>query len=463
MDLEGKTVLVIGLGRTGVATARFLLDKRARVLAAEEKPISELGEAIAPLKGVSGIEFGIGQRDLDALSRVDLIVPSPGVAPFNPLLAEGARRNMPIVSELELASGYVKKPIIAITGTNGKTTTTTLLGEMLSRCGKRVFVGGNIGIPLISHVGGSQEEDFLVLEVSSFQLQWVRDFHPFIAMLLNVSCDHLDYHASLEEYRAVKERIFARQGRGDLAVLNGDDPLSVDRAKGLPAEHVVRFSSSSKLAEGIFVDGEFLRYRLAGRDETYPVGAIRLKGAHNLENIMAAVVAARMCGCPAERITETLNTFIGIAHRIEFAGTVDGVEYYDDSKGTNVDAVYRALQSFNGPLVLLLGGRYKGGDFAILETLLRERVKALIVFGEAASRIEAMIGRIVKTERAGTLREAVGMARRIAASGDTVLLSPGCSSFDEFKNYEERGSVFKDMVQRMGHERNTGTWAKRLQ
>ena len=463
MDLEGKTVLVIGLGRTGIATARFLLDKGARVLAADEKPISELGEAIAPLRGVPGIEFGIGQGDLDALSRVDLIVPSPGVAPFHPLLAEGARRNMLIVSELELASGYVKKPIVAITGTNGKTTTTTLLGEILERCGKRAFVGGNIGTPLISHVGGSQEEDFVVLEVSSFQLQWVSDFHPFIAMLLNVSCDHLDYHASLEEYRAVKERIFARQGRRDLAILNGDDPQLADLAERLPAEHVVLFSSFSKPAEGIFVDGEFLRYRFAGRDETYPVGAIRLKGAHNLENIMAAVVAARMCGCSPEGIAEVVNTFTGIAHRIEFAGTADGVAYYDDSKGTNVDAVYRALQSFDGPVVLLLGGRYKGGDFTVLETLLRERVKALIVFGEAADRIEAMIGGTVETERAGTLREAVGLARRIATPGDTVLLSPGCSSFDEFKNYEERGSVFKDLVRKMGRERNTGTWAKNLQ
>jgi len=463
MDLEGKTVLVIGLGRTGTATARFLLDKGARVLAAEEKPISELGDAIAPLQGVPGFEFGIGQGDLDALSRVDLIVPSPGVAPFHPLLAEGARRNMPIVSELELASGYVKKSIIAITGTNGKTTTTTLLGEILARCGKRVFVGGNIGTPLISHVGDSQEEDFVVLEVSSFQLQWVSDFHPFIAMLLNVSCDHLDYHASLEEYRAVKERIFARQGRGDLAILNGDDPQLADLAERLPAEHVVLFSSFSKPAEGIFVDGPSLRYRSAGRDETYPVGAIRLKGAHNLENIMAAVVAARTCGCPAERITEAISTFTGIAHRIEFAGTADGVAYYDDSKGTNVDAVYRALQSFDGTVVLLLGGRYKGGDFTVLETLLRERVKAVIVFGEAAGQIEAMIGGTVETQRAGTLREAVGVARRIATPGDTVLLSPGCSSFDEFKNYEERGSVFKDLVREMGHERNTETWAKNLQ
>ncbi|MBN2397346.1 MAG: UDP-N-acetylmuramoyl-L-alanine--D-glutamate ligase [Deltaproteobacteria bacterium] len=463
MDLEGKTILVIGLGKTGVATARFLLEKGARVMAAEEKPLAELGDTIAPLRGMPGLEMGIGQADLDVLSRANLIVPSPGVPPFNPLLAEGMRRGIPVVSELELAAGYVRTPIIAITGTNGKTTTTTLVGEILAHCGKRVFVGGNIGTPLISYAGAVKEDDYVVLEVSSFQLQWVRDFHPFVAVLLNVSCDHLDYHPSLEEYRSVKERIFARQGRGDLAVLNADDPASADLARRLPAEHVVCFSSSSTLERGIFIDGKTIRCRRPEADEEYPVGRIRLRGVHNLENVMAAVLAARMCGCPPAGIIDVLGTFTGIAHRIEFSGRVDGVDYYDDSKGTNVDAVYRALQSFPGPVILLAGGRYKGGDFGMLAALLRERCKALIVFGEAARRIESMIGGIVRTKRAGTLREAVRMARDIASSGDTVLLSPGCSSFDEFRNYEERGSVFKEIVRRMGHEGSKGIWADSLQ
>lgn len=463
MDLDGKTVLVIGLGRTGVATAGFLLERGARVLAADEKPISELGDTVEPLKGMAGVEMGIGQDDVGVLSRTDLIVPSPGVPPSNPLLAEGAVRGIPVVSELELASGYVKKPIIAITGTNGKTTTTTLVGEMLAHCGKRTFVGGNIGTPLISYVRGEQEDDYVVVEVSSFQLQWVRYFHPFVAMLLNVTGDHLDYHGSFEEYRSVKERIFARQGSGDLAILNGDDPASAALAKRLPAGHIASFSSLAALEEGIFLDGEALRYRIAGRDERYPVGAIRLQGAHNLENVMAAILAARMCGCPPGGIAEVLKNFAGIPHRIEFAGRVDGVAYYDDSKGTNVDAVYRALRSFTGPVVLLLGGRYKGGDFGILAGPLREKVKVLILFGEAAGELEGMIGGIVRTERAGNLKEAVGMARGAASSGDTVLLSPGCSSFDEFRNYEERGSAFKGIVERMGHRGRKGIWANSLQ
>jgi len=462
MNLSGKRILVIGLGRTGVATARFLLDKGARVMIADEKPVSELGDAADVFTGLVDVELGIRQDDTDVLSRTDMIVPSPGVPPFNTLLVEGLRMGIPILSELELASGYLKKPAIAITGTNGKTTTTSLLGRILEHCGKKVFVGGNIGNPLISYVNGRQEDDYAVIEVSSFQLQWVRNFHPFIAMLLNVSCDHADYHGSFEEYRSVKERIFARQGEGDLAILNADDPVSTDLSKGLSAEHVSFFSSSQRLKDGMFIDGEFLRYRSAGQDEKYPIRSIGLKGAHNLENVMSAVLAARMCGCSPVEIIDVLEGFTGIPHRIEFAGAVDGVEYYNDSKGTNVDAVHRALESFPGPVVLLMGGRYKGGDFGILAEIIREKVKMLIVFGEAGREIDSIIGGITRTEIAGNLKNAVNMARGNSSSGDIVLLSPGCSSFDEFKNYEERGNVFKDMVGQMGRQKGQGTWANSL-
>ena len=462
MDLSGKRVLVIGLGRTGVATAGFLLDKGASVLVADEKPVSELGDAIEALDGAADVEFGFRQDDPGVLSRVDMIVPSPGVPPFNSLLVEGLKRGIPILGEMELACRYLKKPAIAITGTNGKTTTTSLLGRILEHCGKRVFVGGNIGNPLIAYVNGGQENDYVVIEVSSFQLQWVRNFHPFIAMLLNVSCDHLDYHGSFEEYRSVKERIFACQGKGDLAILNADDPVSADISKRLPAGHISCFSSSSILQEGMFIDGESLRFCTAGRDEKYPLRSIRLKGAHNLENVMAAVLASRMCGCIPEGIIDVLEGFTGIPHRVEFAGRINNVEYYNDSKGTNIDAVYRALESFSGPIVLLMGGRYKGGDLGILTKLIRKRVKALVVFGEAGKKIKSIIGGIVKTERAGHLKEAFDMARDNSSSGDIVLLSPGCSSFDEFKNYEERGTVFKDMVEQIGRKEDQGIWVNSL-
>ena len=462
MNLNGTRVLVIGLGRTGVATAGFLLDKGARVMIVDEKPVSELGDAVKILTGLVDVESGISQDDTAVLSRTDMIVPSPGVPPFNCLLAEGLRMGIPILSELELACGYLKKPVIAITGTNGKTTTTSLLGRILEHCGRRVFVGGNIGNPLISYVNGRQEDDYAVIEISSFQLQWVRNFHPFIAMLLNVSCDHLDYHGSFEEYRSVKEKIFACQGEGDLAILNADDPVSKKLSKRLPAEHISCFSSSSELKEGLFIDGEFLRYLSAGLDEKYPIPSIRLKGTHNLENVMAAVLAARMCGCFSGEIIDALESFTGIPHRLEFAGTVNGVEYYNDSKGTNVDAVYRALESFPGPIVLLMGGRYKGGDFEILAELIRKKVKTLIVFGEAGKEISSVIGGIARTEIAGNLKDAVNLAHDNSTSGDIVLLSPGCSSFDEFKNYEERGIVFKDMVDQWSCEKDQGTWANNL-
>ncbi|HOO90192.1 MAG TPA: UDP-N-acetylmuramoyl-L-alanine--D-glutamate ligase [Syntrophales bacterium] len=463
MELRGKNILVIGLGRTGVATAKFLSDRGARVMIADQKAISELGNTAALFKGHADIELGIRDDDTDVLLRTDMIVPSPGVPPSNCLLEEGLRMGIPILSELELASRYLKKPAVAITGTNGKTTTTSLLGRIFEQCGRRVFVGGNIGNPLISYVNGKQEDDFAVLEVSSFQLQWVRQFHPFIAVLLNVTSDHIDYHGSFEEYRSVKERIFACQGTEDYAILNVDDPESEDLSQRLPAGHVVRFSSSSRLKEGIFIDGDCLRYRFDGKDEEYPIRSIRLKGRHNLENTMAAVIAARICGCPPAGIIETLESFTGIPHRIEFAGSIDGVDYYDDSKGTNVDAVYRALEAFHRPVVLLVGGRYKGGDFGVLTHLIRERVKMLIAFGEAGKKILSVIGGIVKTERAEGLKSAVYMARDNASSGDIVLLSPGCSSFDEFKNYEERGMVFKDIVEHMGHEKDERIWANHLQ
>lgn len=466
MDLSGKRILVIGLGRTGVSTVWFLLEKGARVMITDEKPASELEDVTEAFIGLADVELCIGQDDTGVLSRTDMIVPSPGVSPFNFLLSEGRKIGIPILSELELASRFLKKPVIAITGTNGKTTTTSLLGRILEHCGKKVFVGGNIGNPLISYVNGPQEDDYAVIEVSSFQLQWVRDFHPFIAVLLNVSSDHLDYHGSLEEYRSVKERIFACQGEGDLAILNADDPVSTDLSRRLSAAHISCFSSSVRLKEGMFIDGEFLRYRSAGLEEAYPIRSIRLKGTHNLENVMAAVLASRMCGCSRREIIDVLGAFSGIPHRIEFAGTVDGVEYYNDSKGTNVDAVYRALESFSGPVVLLVGGRYKGGDFGILAKLIVEKVKTLIVFGEAGKKIDAIIGGIAKTEIAANLKDAVKMARDNSLSGDIVLMSPGCSSFDEFKNYEERGIVFKDMVDQMGcdkAQKDQGIWADGLQ
>lgn len=445
MDLKGKKVAVIGVGKTGRATARFLADRGARIALTDEKPIEAWGETLSELKQQ--------QADLittpygpEVLTGADLVVPSPGVYPSNPILREALQREIPILSELELASRYLSTPLVAITGTNGKTTVTTLLGEILRTAGKKVFVGGNIGSPLIGYVNGPQEADWVVVEVSSFQLQWAGTFHPRIALLLNITSDHIDYHGSFAAYRRIKESIFSRQTASDLAILNADE-TSTKLLLGRLSAQIECFSSTAVVDCGISLAGEKLVHvSPAGRREEYPLGMIRLPGRHNIENVMASIVAARGCGCTPPEIIRAVEGFRGIAHRIEYAGEKNGVLYYDDSKGTNVGAVIRALESFSQPVVLLLGGRDKEGDFETLVPLIRERVRELILFGEAGEKINARIGGVVKTQRTATMKDAVATAGRLASPGDVVLLSPGCASFDEFTDYKDRGRVFQELV-----------------
>lgn len=440
MDLNGKRILVVGLGKTGVATVKFLTEKGAVVFASDEKPASELVDAMSAL-GDLNVNMQLGEHRLDIMSQTDMVVPSPGVPPFNVMLLEAAKRGIPILSEIELAWRFLKRPMIAITGTNGKTTTTALLGEMLKKAGKEVFVGGNIGNPLIGYVNGKQEDDYVVVEVSSFQLQWVELFKPLISILLNTTHDHLDYHGTFKEYYSIKERIFKNQNGDDLAILNADDPLSPSLSKKIRAE-ITCFSSSKKLTGGIFLNDEVLRFG----DEIYPLEMIKLPGVHNIENIMAALVAARRCGCHPSSIISAVDEFKGIPHRIEYVGQKNETEFYDDSKATNVGAVVRALETFTGPVILLLGGRNKGGDFSVLSGPITEKVKQLVLFGEAGEEINSIIGGIVPTRRVLSLADAVRFACDCSFFGDVVLLSPGCASFDEFANYKERGRYFKKLV-----------------
>ncbi len=445
MELAGKNVLIIGLGKTGMATARFLAGRNAGIIVTDEKPRQALEGSLRELAGLrTDVEFR--GYDTDCLSRIDLVVPSPGVPPFNAVLAEAVKRKIPIASEMELAFRFLTIPLIAITGTNGKTTTTTLVGDILRGCGKKVFVGGNIGDPLIGYVGGTQADDFAVVEVSSFQLQWIKRFHPIVAVLLNTTPDHVDYHGSFEVYRRTKERIFANQTERDLAVFNADEPASQALAKSLAAR-VRYFSSSREVDTGMFLDrGMLVTAGSSGTREAYPVSGITIPGKHNLENVMAAVLVARECGCDPAGIRETIARFRGLPHRIEFAGEKNGVAFYDDSKGTNVDAVIRALETFSTPIILLLGGRDKDGDFQALSPHLGQKVKELVLFGEAREKISRALGEIVKTTLSATLGDAVRIAWEKASPGDVVLLSPGCASFDEFTDYKARGRFFKDMV-----------------
>jgi UDP-N-acetylmuramoylalanine--D-glutamate ligase len=448
MDLAGKNILVIGLGKTGIASARFLIGQGAKVFVTDEKPLTELKEAFLEIGSPSeNLEFC--KYDPDILARIDLIIPSPGVPPSNMILAGAVDRKIPIVSEIELAYRFLKPPMIAITGTNGKTTTTTLIGNILAKEGKRVFVGGNIGSPLIGYIDGKQEDEFAVVEVSSFQLQWIQHFHPAVAILLNTTCDHVDYHGSFEAYRRAKERIFENQGESDLAVLNADEPRSWDLSKNMRAK-VQFFSISAHGTRGMFLDRNTLvHYPTQNEREEYPLDMIKIPGLHNIENIMAAIMAARYCGCSRESIINAMRDFKGIAHRIEYTDEKNGVVFYDDSKGTNVGAVVRALETFSRPIILLLGGRDKEGDFGTLSTLVSTKVKELVLFGEARNRIDGLIGGIVKTTKATTLKEAIEIAYRHSSPGDIVLLSPGCASFDEFSNYKERGRFFKDVVKNL--------------
>lgn len=448
MNLKEKKILVIGLGKTGIATARFLIGRGARVVVTDEKPRSELKDVLDELESTK-TQFTFGDYSPEIISGADLIIPSPGVPPANILLREAATKNIPIISEIELAYRFLRVPMIAITGTNGKTTTTTLTGKILAGAGKKVFVGGNIGNPLIAYVDGTQNDDYAVVEVSSFQLQWIRSFRPLISVLLNTTCDHVDYHGSFEAYRQAKERIFENKKDGDLAILNADDPRASVLAKRL-APGVEYFSSSRQVARGMCLDRDALVYHtFNGTREVYPLSMVKIPGHHNIENVMASIMAARHCECPPADIIRTVEEFPGIPHRIEFAAEKSGVAFYDDSKGTNVGAVARALETFSNPVILLMGGRDKEGDFDSLSPLVRTKVKELVLFGEARNRIQTMIGGLVSTSNVATLKEAIETAYRISSPGDVVLLSPGCASFDEFSDYKERGRFFKDVVKNL--------------
>jgi UDP-N-acetylmuramoylalanine--D-glutamate ligase len=378
-----------------------------------------------------------------------MVVPSPGVPPGNDLLVEAQKKNIPVISEIELAYWFLKVPVIAVTGTNGKTTTTTLLGEILKCSGKKTFVGGNIGTPLIEYVEGSQKEDFIVAEISSFQLQWIEKFRPFIAVLLNITCDHINYHGSFPEYRRIKTRVFVNQTKADFAILNAADPEQKGIARTIRAQ-IAKFSSKNVLQKGIFIKNKNMILRMPGaKEEKYPLSIISLPGLHNVENVMAAIMAARFCGCSQENIIVAVTAFRGLPHRIEFVDEKNSIKFYDDSKGTNVGSVVRALETFTKPVILLLGGHDKDGDFETLKPLLAVKAKKVILFGEARNRISSLIGGDIPVLKEAKLREAIESAYKNAQSGDVVLLSPGCASFDEFANYKERGNYFKNVVRNL--------------
>jgi UDP-N-acetylmuramoylalanine--D-glutamate ligase len=448
-ELNGKRVLVVGLGKSGVASALFLKAHGARVTVSDTKSGDELRNEIPVLldHGITVETGGHGER---TFRGQDLIVVSPGVPVDAPLLAQARSMGEAVIGEIELAAQFFPGPIVAITGSNGKTTTTTLTGEIMAAGGFPTLVGGNIGTPAISLAERAKPESVIVLEVSSFQLETIQTFRPKVAVVLNVTPDHLDRHLTFEAYVDAKARLFENQQSNDFAVLNEDDPTCVTMAARTRAQ-VFWFSRQKEVKQGAWVrDGNILFRDARGEQKTSQreimlVSEIPLRGAHNLENVLAAVCAGALMGCAPEKIRQAVSEFKAVEHRLEFVATIRGVDYYNDSKATNVDATIKALESFPGNIHLILGGKDKGSDYSVLNDLLGERVKRVYTIGAAAAKIESQV-KNVEVVHAETLENALRKANAVAQPGDVVLLAPACASFDQFKNYEQRGQVFKEIV-----------------
>jgi UDP-N-acetylmuramoylalanine--D-glutamate ligase len=476
MELKDKRVLVVGLGKSGVASALFLKAHGARVTVSDTKSGDELRNEI-PVLLDHGITVETGGHGDRTFRGQDLIVVSPGVPVDAPPLVQAKSQGVSVIGEIELAARFLPGPIVAITGSNGKTTTTTLAGEIMTASGFPALVGGNIGTPAISLAERAQPETVIVLEVSSFQLETIQTFRPQVAVVLNVTPDHLDRHRTFEAYTDAKARVFENQQPGDFAVLNADDPTCVAMAARTRAQ-VFWFSRQKELTQGASVqDGEIVfRGPRVARKELNPAPSfaqdsvfvgpserqtimlsseVPLKGAHNLENVLAAVCAGVLMGCAHEKIRQAVREFKAVEHRLEFVASIGGVDYYNDSKATNVDATIKALESFPANIHLILGGKDKGSDYTVLNDLLRQRVKRVYTIGAAAAKIESQIAspsgahgkdggpEIVHAE---TLDHALRKAHAAAQPGDVVLLAPACASFDQFKNYEHRGQTFKEIV-----------------
>jgi len=441
MDIENKTFCVIGMGRSGLAAANFLADRGARVRVAEARSEAALGEAAHNLHPAVGVTYGNSTPSDDA----DCIVLSPGVDIDAEFLAPARARGTEIISEIELASRFAQAPIIAITGTNGKTTCTTLIGNMLKQAGKEAPTGGNIGTPFIT-LADRNSVDFFVIEVSSFQLEAVHHFRPKIAVLLNITPDHLDRHKTLDRYMELKGRIAENQLESDALVLNQDDPLVLEATKAQRSRKIY-FSQKSEVEEGVFLQGPVILARFAGKEEIVcRVDELKEPTRWQMENVLASAAAAYLAGAPRKAIADALRDYAGMAHRLEWVRTLNGVDFINDSKGTNVGALKKSLESITRPVILIAGGKDKSGDFTPLKELLNARVKHMVLIGETRSKFRQILNGTFSYEDAQSLKDAVDQACKQSEPGDVVLLSPACASFDMFANYEDRGNQFKTIV-----------------
>ncbi|MCC7202701.1 MAG: UDP-N-acetylmuramoyl-L-alanine--D-glutamate ligase [Nitrospirae bacterium] len=448
LDLKGKRTLVVGLGKSGVAASRLLLRNGAIVTATDNNPAEKLSDDARSLM-TSGVKIEAGGHLTGSFTSSDLIILSPGVPKEIKPMAAARERGVRIISEIELACRFIDTPLIAITGSNGKSTTTTLIGRILMLNGSSVFVGGNIGTPLCEYVLSGKTADWVVAEISSFQLETIEGFRPRISLLLNISPDHMDRYHDISDYKEAKFRIFENQDKDDFAVINGDEPWCPDLAGRIKCRPVL-FSRRNKTANGIFTEDGWIVSDIGGtRLRVCETSALGIRGVHNLENAMASAAAGILAGCSKNAIESALKTFTGLEHRLESVREINGVRYINDSKGTNVGAVIKSIESFDEPLLLIAGGRDKGSDFSPLRPLIKERVKRLILIGEASRKIAKDAAGLTETSFASSLEEAVSMAQGSAVKGDVVLLSPACASFDMFRNFEDRGNKFKEIVWRL--------------
>jgi UDP-N-acetylmuramoylalanine--D-glutamate ligase len=447
--------VVVGLARSGVAAAEFLARRGAPVVATDLKSEVELPEEALSLHE-KGVRLELGAHRTETFTAASMIVVSPGV-PWELLQLEAARRaGVAVIAEVELAFRHLEGRLAAVTGTKGKSTTTAALGAMLREAGGDVRVGGNIGAPLIGLVEGASAATTFAVEISSFQLEGTVHFHPQVAVWLNLSPDHLDRHPTLEAYVAAKARIFANQTEEDWAVVNADDPVVLDEARRSRARLLPFRVTGGAIREGdgAFFAGGQARLRRGGREEAlFALSAVRLPGAHLAGDLLVAAAAARLLGTPPEAIARAAAAFRGVEHVLEHVATIDGVAYYDDSKATNVEAARRSVEAFDGNVLVILGGRYKGGDFGDLVPPLRARGRRVLAIGEAAERVRTALGGVVPVEVCASLGEAVERAHAAAQPGDTVLLAPACSSFDMFRDYAHRGRAFKEEVRRLAGTR----------
>ncbi len=443
MNLFKKKVLVLGFGLTGEAVCRFLIDQAAEVKVSEKLAAEKLGKDLSPWRE-HGVTFETGEHQLNSFLETDLIIPSPGI-PFIPELQKARARGIPILSEIELASRFLKGKIIGVTGSNGKSTVVTLIHKIFKEGGEHVFLAGNIGQPLIGFVKDSRETDIYATELSSFQLAFTKMFKPYVSIFLNITPDHLDWHPDFEDYFSAKQQILANQGPQEMAILNRDDP-AVWSLRDSGSFQTYGFSTQAQIDRGCYLRDDLIIFKQDQEKELMSVKDISLIGKHNQENVLAAALTACLYSLPTERIETSIKSFQGLEHRLEKVMTLNGIDIYNDSKATNVDAALKSIQSFGRPLVLILGGKDKGGNFQLLRESVKSHVRHFVLVGDAREKIRQALEDTVPYDTTDSFEEAVRTAVSAAKAGEVVLLAPACTSFDMFKSFGHRGRVFKEII-----------------